>query len=86
MNGNNFIKELSNQIQAVKYMGETCCAWGVSYSDYSRCEEKLSVFLHKNFLSIRECFDLYHYNNPNWTNISILVTDFIELVEVGDYE
>ena len=85
MNGNDFIKEINKQVLAIKYMGECCCSFGTTYSDYSKCEERMIDFLKRNTINIVSCLDVYGYN-PNWTNTFDVCRDMIELFEVGDYD
>ena len=85
MNGNDFIKEIKAQTLAIKYMGECCCSFGISYDDYSKCEKRMIDFLKRNTINIVSCLDVYGYN-PNWSNTYNVCNDIIYLFEAGDYD
>ncbi len=85
MNGNIFIGELSKQVLALNYMGDTCTAWGVTYKMYNDAESNLLDFIKRNRLNLRECVECIYKPNNNWTSSDSIVSDFIELVGVGDY-
>lgn len=85
MNGNDFLKELNNQIKAVQALGNCCGSWATTYKMYDECEHKLNKFIYDNRVNIVLCLDFMDYNTMH-TSSDDIFNSIHELYACGDYE
>lgn len=85
MNGYDFVKEISTNVLAIKYMGDARFNFGATYEIYSNCEERMLQFLKRNTLNIVSCLDVYGYNSM-WTSTEDVCRDMISLFDAGEYD
>lgn len=84
MNGNLFMEELGRQVEAVKALGNTCCAWGCTYHMYCKASSDLADFIKRNKMNLILCLDVYC--NHNWISTDDRANEFLNLFMVGDYD